>query len=231
MASNGIEGMHISNPATGRSEILLVPKTELGKLFSLYFHEVGHELAIKLSFIQGDVLSVNETKKISVPLSRKEFARIVLLLFAESIEMPLQMKGIIKRVADRILCVYSKGKWNPSSIEIKHASREEIVERIANQPRREISTLTVDQNKRATLRYTRKGRNDEVPAIGVEEACMRILTNSLNHIRFIDYGEASWDREYKKSSHGRAKKLVRYMYAKEIEFPSNVDIQKSKKRE
>jgi hypothetical protein len=221
---NEIQGMR-TRTEQGRDQILLLHQKGVLDLFLTYFHEVGHVISNRYSFLEGDVLSPRDAERASVKISGKELATLIILLSAHKVPfLKFKMKGTIKGIADRILTAYTKDKWDPKSIELGHASEKKIKKIILEKDNGDIKTAHIDSQFNVTFKNSREGRDAEVPPIAVEKACMKILENSL--LASFSYPEQN--DQYKRSSHGRAHRVVETIFKKGWMIPSQLDMQKRK---
>lgn len=213
-----IAGLHQWNTETGKSEIFLTPQSDIIYLFICYFHEVGHSLGRLYSFVKGDVLTAKECATTRVRLSPDEAIKIRLYMMAEPTNIPFKMQGALKNIADRIVSVYTKGKWDPTSITFANAHSDALAQRILDQDAGVINSTIVHEDLSVESRYTRAGRNEEIPSMTAEVNCLKILSNTIKREL-----ESPVTEEFPKTSHTRARLLVDYLQKRGKNPPSIVD--------
>lgn len=215
-----IQGSHRLKPEGG-SEIVIVPSSNVIGLFQTYFHEAGHNIGENISFAGENVLSHEKVLNTRIRLNPDELSSFLALnLLGSTLKIPLKMKGTIKRVADRILMAYTKGKWKPELIDLSHASSRQLRKQMRSVNNGNLNTVSVNEDLSLDFKNNRRGRDEEMPSLLMEKECLTILENTLQ----LSFEYSPITPEYATSSHGRAKKLLDYIHERGWKVPSMVDM-------
>lgn len=192
-----------------------------------YCHEMGHLMAKKLSFKGGEVLTSDEVKKTKIPLTFGQKLSLVKMIIGELTPIKLGEPGPTRpsviQLANGLLKVYSKGNFDPESVPVHLNIPDEefmyYINRVADTKNH--NTISNDGKGNIIAKSTRNGRNGELPAIAVEIACLRILTNTacLEEVRYKPNASNRF------SSHYRAIRIVHRSYkpGSKISIPSQLD--------
>lgn len=216
MDKNAPPGLHYFHEK-GKSEVILVPNSNVFDLFRIYFHEAGHEIGNRISFKDGALLTPDQVLRTEVNLSLDEILTILNLFVLGKLNIPLKMEGKIKKIADKILLRYTKGKWNPRNVELTHMSSKQMRRYILEETGGKISTATVNPDLSVDYHSTRAGRTAELPSISTEMDCLQILENSTG-VELIHIPNNAV------KSHIRARKLIEYIHKRGWQVPSMVDV-------
>lgn len=202
---------------------IYLPESSPENFLMRYFHEVGHVLSEKLSFDDGEVLTVDECKYGIASLPSDLLALTFRYLYTPNLPYSLQAT---KNVADMIISFFSKGHFNPDLLNLHtNVPPEEIYQLVLN-ANGSLGTSAIDEDGNLTYVSTNFGRDIEIPAIFCERGCLRILENTLNRY-LAPHREIRFSFVFPNdgSSHWRAHKFVERAFSRRgWRIPSALDL-------
>lgn len=187
---------------------VLLPTLKPSKFLLNLWHELGHYIGKKLSFMNGQVLTPNEVKKTFINFDRKTRFRLYWLLILNNRPRPGLARHLLP-VAFQVIDVFSKGHFDPLEIKIvpDYPYNSLVKAFVEDRQRHESSVYTVGYNGELVAVSSPSGRNQEIPAVAVEAGCNIILRNSLGLSH--SFQPTSFDL-----SHERATNIVKRAYQK-----------------
>lgn len=207
-----IEGLAVGNQ-------IYIPPLNPQKFFVNVWHEVGHFLAHNLSFLNGDVLTPDEVKQTTIPLSlTQQISLCIDLLYDKKANADKNEK--LWPIAYRVLQKFTKNKIDDLDFEVfTNVTQEQFTKFMTKNP--DNTTFGVNSDGNLRIIANKLGRDKELPANVVEAGCFKILTNSLPFIS-LDLGRNNLFN----TSYFRALNVVKRAYRYPgYNLPSYVDME------
>lgn len=213
------------------NEIGLTPAAPLAQVM-IICHEIGHYMGGKFSFkermfLSGkpkNVLTFDEIKgsKISLTLTESEKNRLKKALSHGRRVKPNEDH---LWVAEKLLRVFFRGRFNPKDLRIRAFTKSEMRRRMGKTP----PLGAEKRGEEVMLRNTKKGRDAELPSHYTEFGCILILENTCEKYG-IDFGydEICFCKSGM-ADHQRAQNIIARAFAgKGWRIPSDVDLVKKR---
>lgn len=190
-------------------EIYLASFPELWSLIGGYLHEVGHYLGENYSYQVGhnpgeepEVLSFRQTKRITIDLtlSEKQYLQRHLEKSRRVTVGPTSAS-----VVNKLLAAFTRGKFDPESVNIHPVSRKILDEMIRDST---TSTTVTDAGGKMIPIESEKGIAVEVSACYPELCCLQILENTLHRYHMLGTGAHLLLKANPSDPHQRAMDIV-----------------------
>jgi len=197
-----ITGLNLGNK-------IYLPTLSAENLMSSFWHEAGHIVGKKLSFLGGEVLTPDEAKQTVVEMTLLEKLKLH-YLFYEDTSAKIGIAHEVLPIAERIFNEFTKGNFSCQDLVVFcDMSQQELInifKRGGKNP-----TLSIRDNQLVLRRNTR-GRNIEIPAYAVEVGCFHILNNSNRLPSLYKYEGISFAERDPNYNHTSALGFVRDAY-------------------